>query len=291
MRHILLPARQPRARTAARGTIEQREDAEARNPQHDDLAQRIESAEIDEDDIDDIGAAPARLGIGEVKGRNARAGITRQHRPGQPADESAAGDRQRRVAPFAKVARQRRRALGQQIEREQQQQHGHHLDRNLRQRQIGRGKAHEGEADHKPDHAEIDQHAQTLARILDHRKRRRDQQRPGDNPRRRGRDAGARAGQHPAAPQRALDHKHHHHREARQQHPLERRRVQRNHRFPHPPVGEAQCRIEHRLGIKMGCALPSGEQACVSPQQQRTACDRDQTQDQREIDPVPQREV
>lgn len=101
-RQVRPPGPEARAGSPGRGGIEQREDAEPRDAQHDDLAERVEAAEIDEDDVDHIGPAAAALGIGEVEGRDARPGVAGQHRPGDPPDSKARGDRHKGIAPLAR---------------------------------------------------------------------------------------------------------------------------------------------------------------------------------------------
>src|SRR3546814_12790136 len=44
-------------------TAQQGEDGQRDDRQHGDLPQRVEAAEIDEDDVDDIGAPAARIGV------------------------------------------------------------------------------------------------------------------------------------------------------------------------------------------------------------------------------------
>src|SRR3546814_11916373 len=50
------PFQQPSSRSAAHGRLQQREDGEGGDPQHDDLAERVERADIHQGHVDDIGA-------------------------------------------------------------------------------------------------------------------------------------------------------------------------------------------------------------------------------------------
>ena len=219
MRHVLLPGAQAMAGMATRGGGQQREDSEARDTQHDDLAQRVEGTEIDQRDIDHIGAAPARIAVGEMILRNRIVGIARQHRPGDRAHGRPAHHGQRAIAHAARHARQCGRRLGQEVERQQQEEDRHHLDRDLRKRKVGRGQVHEGERYDEADDADIDEHAKPLVLCVQHRARRRDQQCPSEDRRGRCLDPLARPGEHAPCPD-SLDREQHHYGGHQHQHAL-----------------------------------------------------------------------
>ena len=65
------PVCQPLPGRSGEQRLGERVDDQCRDAEHDDLAEGIEAAEVHEDDIHHIGAAAARLGIGEVIGRDA----------------------------------------------------------------------------------------------------------------------------------------------------------------------------------------------------------------------------
>jgi hypothetical protein len=53
---------QPPAAGPSQQRLGQREDRQRGDAQHDDLAEGVEAAEVDEDHVDDVGAAAARVG-------------------------------------------------------------------------------------------------------------------------------------------------------------------------------------------------------------------------------------
>ena len=125
-----------RCRPAQR-RVEQRENRDRRNPEHDDFAERVEAAKIDEDNIDNIAAAARRLGLGKVIAGN-RVEIPRHDRVGEAADPDPGEPRHAGVQP-ARSARRLIAHARQQVQREQQQDRRDDIDRDLGQRQIGRG--------------------------------------------------------------------------------------------------------------------------------------------------------
>jgi hypothetical protein len=79
--------------------VHQRVDHEARDPQHDDLAEGVVAAEVHEDDVDDVRAAAALVAVGDVVVGD-RLDIAHQERVGQPADAAAGAERDHTVADF-----------------------------------------------------------------------------------------------------------------------------------------------------------------------------------------------
>ena len=101
----LAPVRQaaePAARRRRRsGAVEQREDRQCGDAQDDDLAERVVAAEVDQDHVDDVGAAAAGLGIGEVLGGDGLGEVAGQHGVERGADGEPAGGGDGEVAPAA----------------------------------------------------------------------------------------------------------------------------------------------------------------------------------------------
>ena len=110
--------------------------------QHGDLAQGIEAAEVDQDHVDDVGAAAVRVGLLQEVARMVSGEVASSPR------RSSGGDA--RPAATARCARSRRRRSrdGSRARRpagsawaasaaEQQEDRGDHLDQQLRQGEVG----------------------------------------------------------------------------------------------------------------------------------------------------------
>ena len=162
------PSRRPEA--PPQRAVQQREDRQRRDAQHDDLAEGVVAAEVDQDHVDDVGAAAARLGMRDVPGGDGLGEIAGQHGVERGAD--------RPVPPAAATARSRqcRRRDGsgggllrQVVERQQHQDGGDHLDRELGQGEVGGGEVDEGQRDHEAYDAGQDQRQQALAVVAEDR--------------------------------------------------------------------------------------------------------------------------
>ena len=134
-------------------TAQQREDGEADDRQNGDLAQRIEPAKIDQDDIDDIGAAALRIGAlheeaGDAVGQRAghhRIGKQGHRQTGGNRDEEVGGAAQRdarRPAAFPQI----RPAHRQPAQAEKEQHGGDDLHQQLGCGEVGGGEPEEAQA-------------------------------------------------------------------------------------------------------------------------------------------------
>src|SRR5690606_25930144 len=82
---------------------EQREGGQRHDAEHRDLAERIEAAEIDEQDVDDIASASLQIGVLEEVCSDTVSRVARHHRVGNEADAGPGQQRQHQVAQAAKT--------------------------------------------------------------------------------------------------------------------------------------------------------------------------------------------
>ena len=154
-----------RAEPPQQGVDGQRDDAE-----HGDLAEGVEAAEVDQDDVHDVGAAALRIGVldeeaarccrapgGSSPRRRAPPIRPRGDRDGEVAD-AIPSDAARAYGSGAELLD----ALGEPAQAEQEQHRGHGLDDKLRQREIGRRQPHEADAGDEARAAEQDQRRQAM---------------------------------------------------------------------------------------------------------------------------------
>ena len=131
---------------------QQREDRQRDDAEHGDLAEGVEAAEVDEDDVHHVGAAALGVGVLEEPGGDAAVERHDHHRVGDAGDAEAAGGGDDEVAAAAGV-----RGGGpvtgdllapfRQPAQAEQQQHGRDdLDENLGDREVGRRQPDEADA-------------------------------------------------------------------------------------------------------------------------------------------------
>ena len=95
VRHVL----QPLAGGAAERAVQEREDGEGGDAQHDDLAEGVVAAEVDQDHVDDVGPAAAGLGLGDLPGGDGLGEVAGQDGEESGADGEPAGSGHGEVAP------------------------------------------------------------------------------------------------------------------------------------------------------------------------------------------------
>ncbi len=105
---------------------EQAVDADPGNGQHGNLTQGIEAAEVDQDHVDHVRAAPAGDAVLEEVGSDAVVGA-RQHRIGEQRHHGAAAGGQDEITERPQAAGFSRRTIGHEEQRENQQDDGHHF--------------------------------------------------------------------------------------------------------------------------------------------------------------------
>jgi hypothetical protein len=135
-----------RAAAPFRAPVQEGVDRERRDAEHDDLAEGVEAAEVDQDYVDDVGAASSRLRLSQVVFGD-RCEVARHHREGERADAAARDHGNRPVPRASDDAGLGRRHARQEVEGKQQEDRCHDLDRDLGEREVGRGKLDEGERD------------------------------------------------------------------------------------------------------------------------------------------------
>ena len=194
--------------------VQQREDRQCRDAQHGDLAEGVVAAEIDQDHVDHVGAAAARLGLRDLPGGDGLGEIARQHGIERDADGESACGRHHEIAPVPQAGRLGRGLLRQVVERQQHQDGGDDLDRELGQGEVGGGEVDEGQRDNEADDAGQDQGQQALAVVAEDRQGGGHDEQPDGDGRQVHRQSGTRArGMRPAQESVGAHAQHHQDRE------------------------------------------------------------------------------
>ena len=130
--------------------------------QHGDFTERVETTEIDKDDVDHIGAATARHRMFKIVAGDGFKGRA-QHLPTNPTKATTGAQCKQQVAQLARESGFRRAFLVRQVVKHQQhQEDGSRFDGQLRQGQIGGREAHEGQGHNQANDADQHNRQQTL---------------------------------------------------------------------------------------------------------------------------------
>ena len=149
---------------------QQRIDSDRDDAEHRDLAERVERAEVDQDDVHDVGAATPRIGVLDKEASDALRRRARHDYEGERRQPRSCRDGDGEVTNAIPSDRARRRAVGANLvdplrkptQPEQQQYGSDRLYDQLRQREIRRGQPDKADTGHQTGAPEQDERRKAM---------------------------------------------------------------------------------------------------------------------------------